>query len=456
MSRSRRVVITGLGVASTAGASVDEFWRNCLDGHGNIDMIPDAWRDYASYKSGIWAPLPEIDYGPLNLSVAERTQRDPSTLLALHAASAAVDDAGLDREKISEKDNTFLLKDVDRYRAAVIVGTGIGGIHTVIQQHTHHICAEPRKTLQQIAEHEVPDTAQRLLRIADGFRVPSRFSPFAVSMVMPNAVSATIGIKFSLGGQNNTVCEACSAGTAAIGQAFESVRQGRCDLAITGGVEYIGDEYGTVFHAFDAGGVLVRNTGDPARANRPFDADRTGMLLAEGGAGLLVIEELEHARCRGATIYAEICGYGETFDAYSLMMIEPSGEAIKRAHRQALDTAGIDVSEVDYINAHGTGTRSNDVAESSVIGEVFSNRVLVNSSKSILGHSLGASGALEAIVCALSLKHQMTHACRNLDNPIADLNFVREVRSYPINVALSQSLAFGGHNSVLVMRQWQG
>lgn len=456
MASQRRVVITGMGVVSPVGVGLDSFWENCLRGNAAFGTIPEAWKEYATFKSTLWAPLPELDFGGLHLSKAERMQRDPSALLALLAATAAVEDAGLSPEQLSAKDNTFRIPGLREDRAAVFIGTGIGGIHTIAAQHAHHLLAGPKKRIVDMASRLNGNSASELAQIAVGMKMPLRFSPFTVSMVMPNALSAAIGIKFSFKGQNHTLSEACAAGTAAIGQGFNAIRAGRCDIAITGGAELINDEFGTVFRAFDLGGVLLKATDNPAQANRPFDASRSGMLLAEGGAGILVIEELEHALRRGAPIYAEITGFGETFDAHSLMMIEPSGQAIKAAQAQALEMAGLDGSEIDYLNAHGTGTQLNDEIETRIISETFGERVLVNSTKSVVGHSLGASGGIEAVATALSIKHQTTHACVNLEEPIANLNFVTEVTDRRINAALSESFAFGGHNAVLVLREWAG
>ncbi len=456
MTLPRRVVITGMGVVSPVGADLDTFWSNCMAGKAVATTIPETWKEYTTFKSNIWAPLPPLDFGPLRLTLAERTQRDPSALLGLLAATAAIEDAELVCEQISIKDNTFSLRKVVPERAAVFIGSGVGGINTISNLHAHHLLARPKAALNDVRSRCKHDIGAELHSINESMRIPSRFNPFAVSMVMPNAVSAVVGIKFSLTGPNQTLCEACAAGTAAIGQAFQAIRHGNVDLAISGGVEYVSDEYGSVFHAFDAGGVLVRNCDDPQNANRPFDTERSGMLLAEGGAGIMILEDLSHAERRGARIYAEISGYGETFDAHNIMIVEPNGRAIMRAQKQALSTAGLAPADIDYVNAHGTGTRVNDEIEARIILEVFGSDILVNSTKSILGHSLGASGGIEAIVCALSLRDQATHACHNLEAPLEKLNFVRESVPQRLRSVISQSFAFGGHNAVLILRKWQG
>jgi 3-oxoacyl-[acyl-carrier-protein] synthase II len=274
-------------------------------------------------------------------------------------------------------------------------------------------------------------------------------------MTMPNACSANVGIKFNLRGSNNAYCAACASGTVAIGHGFKAVRSGELDVALVGGVESLSDEYGGVFAGFDAVRALAGDNDHPDKANRPFDKDRTGFLFSEGGGAVFVIEDLEHARKRRARIYAEIAGFGETCDGFNIMMMESGGTQIARMLRLALDDAGMSAGEIDYINAHGTGTRLNDETETGVIEQVFGNKVLVNSTKSLIGHTLGASGAIEALVTALSIHHKTTHVCRNLDHPMKDLNFVTKVDSYPIRAGLSQSFGFGGHNAVLILREFE-
>jgi 3-oxoacyl-[acyl-carrier-protein] synthase II len=201
--------------------------------------------------------------------------------------------------------------------------------------------------------------------------------------------------------------------------------------------------------------ALATRNDEPDKANRPFDKDRTGFLFSEGGGAVFVIETLEHAQNRGARIYAEIAGYAETCDGFNIMMIESGGAQILKMLELAFADAGLSAQDVDYINAHGTGTRLNDETETAVIEKVFRKDVLVNSTKSLIGHTLGASGAIEALVTALSIHHKTTHVCRNLDQPMKDLNFVTRVDSYPIRTGLSQSFGFGGHNAVLILREYQ-
>ena len=227
-------------------------------------------------------------------------------------------------------------------------------------------------------------------------------------------------------------------------------------MALTGGSEYLDHSSGGIFRGFDIANTLVQDCEHPETANRPFDKRRSGFLFSQGGAAVLVLEEYEGARKRGAPIIAEVSGYAETFDAYSMMNIAPDGVEIERMIRLALEDAQLTPNEIDYVNAHGTGTQLNDMTEAMVIERVFGRDVLVNSTKSLLGHSIGASGAMEAVVTALSLKHQTTHVCKNLEEPISELNFVRSPGPREISAALSQSFAFGGHNAALVLRRIEG
>jgi 3-oxoacyl-[acyl-carrier-protein] synthase II len=283
--------------------------------------------------------------------------------------------------------------------------------------------------------------------------LPKRFNPLAASMIMPNAVSATLGIRYSLRGPNATCALACAAGTTAIGQALRSIRAGDTDMVLCGGAEFVGDPFGGVFRAFDTARTLASVVDRPEAANRPFDRGRTGFLLAEGGAAVLVCEEWQHARRRGGRIYAEIVGYGESFDAYSMMIMEPGGRQLSRTIRASLADAGIDPGEVDYVNAHGTGTVVNDDVESAVIEAIFGTRPLVNATKSLTGHCIGASGAIEAAITALSLRDQKVHGCVNLEDPVRPLNFVRRSTAARLVWAVTQSAAFGGHNAAVVMRR---
>lgn len=448
----RRVVITGMGVITAIGQEVDSFWSNCLEAKTHVSRIPDRWLDYSDFNSRVWSPLPEIDFSKYEITRLEEKQLDKTSLMAIASAFQALSSAGLPFAVADRKRNTYAVSGVDSERFGVFIGTGIGGLSTFASSYSHQILDRQKESLSKtIASLEGAEAAEPLRTILAKMLSPRRSNPFGVSMTMPNACSGNLGIKFKLLGSNNTFCAACASGTVAVGYAFKSVRSGELDLAFTGGVEYLYDDYGAIFGGFDTVRALAGNHQDPEKANRPFDRDRSGFLFSEGGCAVLVIEELEHARRRGARIYAEILGYAETCDGHNIMMMERTGYNIARTITQALADAGISEKEVDYINSHGTGTVLNDETETGVIKTVFGREVLINSTKSLIGHTLGASGAIEAVVTALSIYHKVAHACRNLDNPMTDLNFVTQAGPYPIRKAISQSFGFGGHNAVLVL-----
>ncbi len=449
---SRRVVITGLGVLTAIGQDVDSFWSACLEAKTRVGRIPEQWLDYSDFNSHVWSPLPEIDFSNYGISRLEEKQLDKTSLIALACAFQALGSAGLSYTMADKKRNTFTIAGVNNERFGAFMGTGIGGLSTFAYNFSFQVLERQKQSLSKtIAFLEGAEGVDRLKAILAKMLCPRRANPFGVSMTMPNACSGNLGIKFKLLGSNNTFCAACASGTVAVGYAFKAVRSGELDLALTGGVEYLYDDYGAIFGGFDTVRALAGNDEDPEKANRPFDRGRSGFLFSEGGGAVLVIEDLDHARRRGAKIYAEILGYAETCDGYNIMMMENSGYNIGRMMTQALADAGISEKDVDYINSHGTGTVLNDETETRVIETVFGKRVLINSTKSLIGHTLGASGAIEAVVTALSIYHKTTHPCRNLDNPMTDLNFVTKVAPYPIRRALSQSFGFGGHNAVLVL-----
>ncbi|HEX3551616.1 MAG TPA: beta-ketoacyl-[acyl-carrier-protein] synthase family protein [Thermoanaerobaculia bacterium] len=454
----RRVAVTGLGVVSSIGQSVEELWRACLAGESRVETIPESWLAYADFASRLWSPLPEPDWDAWGLGRIERLQNDRTALLAMVAAFQALEAAGIPRELRDEKRNTFGLEGFAPERTGVSLGTGIGGISSALRSTLHQALSRPKESLRGLRGRlgivgaaepgalELLDTTEKRLL------APARANPFAVAMTMPNTATSALSIKLSILGPQRTHCAACASGTVAIGHGYRSIAAGETDLVLAGGVEYLDDDYGAIFHSFDLARTLVRGE-EAQRANRPFDRARSGFLFSQGGGAVLVLEELEQAQGRGAPVLAEVAGFAETSDAYNLMVMEPEGRQIARAIAGALADAGLRPEEIDYVNAHGTGTLANDETEAAVLARTFGSRPLVNSTKSLLGHTLGASGALEAVVTVLSLQHQTTHACRNLEEPIADLNFVRRVESHPIQNALSQSFAFGGHNAALVFQR---
>jgi 3-oxoacyl-[acyl-carrier-protein] synthase II len=376
---------------------------------------------------------------------------DKATMLAIVAAAEAVADAGFEAAPEDAKRGIWRLRGIDGERSGVLMGTAVGGITTLVESQNSHI-------LSSIRPLGDPGALPAAAAGVDPLRallatLPPRFNPFAVSMVMPNAISSTLGIRYSLHGPNETSSLACAAGTVAVGHALRSIRAGHADMVLCGGADFVGDPFGGVFRGFDAAKTLATVVDRPETANRPFDRGRTGFLLAEGGAAVLVCEEMEHAVRRGGRAYAEVVGYGESFDAYSPMIAEPTGAQFARAVVSSLVDAGIAPDAVDYVNTHGTGTIVNDEVESAIIEDLFGTRPLVNATKSLTGHCLGATGAIEAAITALSLHHQQVHGCVNLDDPVRPINFARCSTAAPLTWAVSQSSAFGGHNAAVVMRR---
>jgi len=390
-----------------------------------VAPIPAAWTERATLHSRLWSPLPQIDPEALGIARTERLQLDPFAMLALGAAREALASAGFGLTPV-ERTRAFTVAGEDAARFGVFMGTGIGGAYTFLHNHAQHLSRSPR------------------------------YHPFVVSMLMPNACSAVIANKFSLHGPNVTYCIACASGTVSVGNAYRAVRGGELELALAGGAEFLNDEHGHIFRGFDIAGTLVRDCADPETANRPFDEKRSGFLFSQGGAALLVLEELEHALRRGAPILAELAGFAETFDAHSMMSMAPEGAQVERMIRACLADAGLEAAAVGYVNAHGTGTRNNDEIESKVIERVFGRSVPVNSTKSLLGHTIGASGAFEALVTALTLRDGRTHINKNLQTPCCDLNYVRSTEPFHPQAGLSQSFAFGGHNAAVLLRRYNG
>jgi 3-oxoacyl-[acyl-carrier-protein] synthase II len=411
MSR-RRVVITGLGCITALAESVDAFFAALCGGKSGISYIESFDVSTHPVKFGgeikNFEPTKYIDQ-------RESKRMDRFAQFAVAAANQAVNDSGLDFSK------------EDIFRAGVIVGTGIGGIKEIEEQH---------------------------VRLLEGG--PKRVSPFCVPRLMANAASGNIAIRYGIGGPNISVASACASGSHAIGEAFINIAYGRSDIMITGGTEAALTPLGLA--SFCAARSLSTRNDNPQAASRPFDKDRDGFVLAEG-AGVLVLEEYEHARKRGANIYAEFLGYGATDDGYHITAPLPDGKGAAKAMEMAIADAGVDNEKVDYINAHGTGTELNDIAESTAIKSVFGDhayKLAVSSTKSSLGHLLGASGAVELIVCVKTITDSAIPPTINLDNQDErcdlKIDYVpKEARQARVNVALNNSFGFGGHNACLVV-----
>lgn len=445
-----RVFISGIGLVTPAGISRDSTWLSLLEGRNCTREIPSHWHNYYNYRSVIWSPLPDIDFKDYGFRRNEILQKDPFTLICLVATQEALKHAGIQTELTDKRANTYHLPEQDPTKSGVFIGSTVGGGDTYIKVISNHLLSRVKK----LAVDTWGDSSEVEALMAS-FSYPKSYTPFAVPMVMPNSVSASIGIKFSLTGINRVVEHACASGTTAIGLAYQSIQRRECDYVICGGADYYSDDFGMNFRGYDVARTLATMPpdGDISKANRPFDKDRTGFVFAEGGAATLILESESHIEKRGGEPIAEIVGFGETFDAFSIMAPEPEGKQIERMIHMTLDEAGITPDEVGYINAHGTGTAANDQMEADIIERVFGKDVAINSTKSIIGHTIGASGAIEAAICALSLRDQEIHPSLNLDNPIADINFVSVRRKTNFNYTFSESFAFGGHNSGLVLKK---
>ncbi len=408
----RRVVITGLGCVTALGETVDEFFKALCEGKSGIAQI-DSF-DTSTYPVHFGGEIKQFDVTKY-IDFRESRRMDRFSQFAVAAAGQAVSQSGLDFTK------------EDPFRMGAIVATGIGGIKEIEEQHIV------------------------LLN-----KAPMRLSPFTVPRLMANAAAGNIAIRYGLRGPNFCVVSACASSNHAIGEAFCNIVANRSDVMITGGTEAALTPVGLA--SFCAARSLSTRNDNPSAASRPFDRDRDGFVLAEG-AGILVLEEYEHAKKRGAQIYAEMLGYAATDDGYHITAPLPDGAGAAKAMELALADAQLPPEKVDYINAHGTGTELNDIAESSAVRSVFGGyayKLLVSSTKSAHGHLLGASGAVELIVCAEAIEKSIVPPTINLENIDercdVKMDFVPlKPRDKKVNVAMSNSFGFGGHNACLII-----
>jgi len=413
-SAKRRVVITGLGVVAPNGIGKDEFWEANVKGKSGVNRIEDF--DTTSFNSKIAAQIKNFD--PLKyMSVPVVSKTDRFSQLGIVAAKLAIEDSKLDLEK------------EDKSRIGVSVGTGLGGMsyHEVV--------------VLEMYENKF-----------------TQVDPLSVPKVTSNAVSGNISIIFNLIGPNMTLSTACSSGANAIGYACDLIRLGRADVMVSGGAEAPVTPF--TLRTFDALKVLSRRNDSPCEASRPFDKERDGFVMGEG-AGVVILEELNHALQRKAHIYAEMIGYGANSGAYHMVMPKPGGQDITEVMIQALKDAGVKPKDVNYINAHGTSTQANDKAETQAIKQVFgeyAHKIPISSTKSMIGHTIGAAGAIEAIICALSIENNLIPPTINyrVPDPDCDLDYVpNEARKAKVNIALSNSFGFGSNNACLVMRRYK-
>ena len=409
----RRVVVTGLGAVTPIGNTVEEFWDGIKEGKVGIGEITKF--DTTEYKVKIAAEVKDFQAKDrMDFKAARRME--PFSQYAVAAAKEAFEDAGLDMSK------------EDPFRVGVIVGSGIGSLQSVEREY--------KKLLE---------------------KGPGRVNPLLVPLMISNMAAGNVSIQFGMKGKCINVVTACATGTHSIGEAFRTIQYGDADVMVAGGAEASITPIGVAgFTSLTA----LNTTDDPARASIPFDAERSGFIMGEG-AGVVVLESLEHAQARGAKIYAELAGYGATGDAYHITSPAEDGSGAAKAMEMAIADAGMKPEDVDYINAHGTSTHHNDLFETKAIKIVLGDhayKTKINSTKSMIGHLLGAAGGVEFITCVKSIQEGYVHATAGLekDDPECDLDVVpNQGRAAALHCAMSNSLGFGGHNASLLMKKWE-
>ncbi|MCD6317645.1 beta-ketoacyl-ACP synthase II [Candidatus Aerophobetes bacterium] len=411
---NRRVVVTGMGVVSPIGIGLKEFEKGLFAGKNGVRRITHF--DPSSYRSQMAGEVNNLDFGNY-FSTKEIRRMDRFTQLGMIAVDEAIREAGLDSQDTKKKQE----------KVGVLIGSGVGGLSTIEREQT---------TLLE--------------------KGPQRVSPFLVPMLITNILSAQVAIKYNFSGPNFSISTACATGNHSIGEAFKIIQRGEADVMIAGGAEGAITPLGLA--GFCSMRALSTRNDEPKKASRPFDKERDGFVIGEG-AGVVVLEELERAKKRGASIWVEIIGFGMSEDAYHITQPVPDGKGIKLAMEEALKDAELNPDQVDYINAHGTSTPLNDKVETKAIKELFGSyayKIPVSSTKSMTGHLLGATGGVEMIACVLSIQRGIVPPTINYEvpDPECDLDYVpNHAREVNIGVALSNSMGFGGHNAVLVVKK---
>ena len=413
----RRVVVTGMGAVSPFGIGVDKLWENLIEGNSGVRVFQNVNPEDHVVKIGAEVP----DFKPEEFIDAKDCKRmDRFIQFAVVTSIEAMKDSALDLEK------------EDLTRIGVIAGSGAGGFMSIEKNHT--------------------------AMLQKGF---NKCSPFTVPMLICNMGSGRIAMHFGLRGLNKAVVSACATGAHSIGDAARSIQYGDADVMVAGGEEAIICNLG--IGSFSAARTLSKRNDEPQKASRPYDKDRDGFVMGEG-AGLLVLEELEHAKARGAKIYAEIVGYGQSCDAYDAVAPDPEGKGAELAVRNALKDANLSVEDVQYINMHGTSTHIGDIAESNTVARIFGDKdtnknLLVSSTKSMTGHMIGAAGSIESIVCIKTINDGIIPPTINLENQdeeVANLDYVpNKARKHEVKVAMNNSFGFGGCNAVLLFKKYE-
>lgn len=410
---NKRVVVTGLGAVTPIGCDMETIWNNLLNGVSGVGMLTKI--DVSKMPVKVGAEVKDFDIEKY-INFKEARRMDLFTQYAVGAAYDAVEDSGLE---ITEENAN---------RVGVWIGSGIGGIGTIEKNHLSYL--------------------------EKGYR---RVSPFFIPMIIPDMASGQVSIKLGAKGPNSCSVTACASGTNSIGDAFKVIQRGQADVMVTGGTEAPMTEMAIA--GFTVNTALSQNP-DPKTASRPFDKNRDGFVIAEG-AGIIILEELEHAKARGAKIYAEIVGYGTTGDAFHITAPAPDGEGGARAMQMAIEDSGCELSEIGYLNAHGTSTPYNDKYETAAIKSVFgeyAQDLAISSTKSMTGHLLGAAGGVEAIFAVKTIQEGKIPPTINLEeaDPECDLNYVpNKAIEKEITYAMSNSLGFGGHNAAIIFKKFE-
>ena len=410
----RRVVVTGIGAITPIGKTAPDFWNGLVSGKSGAEPITHF--DTEDFPTKFAAQIPGYDESDY-FDRKEARRMDKVCQYALIATEEALDDSDLDLDAI------------DKDRVAVIAGTGIGGMVTFYEQ--------------SVAFHE---------------HGPRGVSPFFIPMLIPDMVPGQISIKWGFKGPNFCAVSACATGSHNIGLAYDSIRQGQCDIAVSGGSEAPVSKIGLA--GFNSMRAMSTRNDSPKKASRPFDKNRDGFVLGEG-AGMLILEEYEHAKERGARIYAEITGYGFSADAHHITAPDPDGEGVILALNRAFESAGIEPDEVDHVNMHGTSTPLGDIAETNSLKKVFGDHaynINFNSTKSMTGHTLGAAGAIESLATLLAIYHGTIPPTINFEtaDPDCDLNYTfNEAEVRDVDYALNNAFGFGGHNTSVVFKKFQ-
>ena len=415
---SRRVAITGIGAISCVGNDVKSLWDAVVNGKCGLGKVERF--DLSAYRTQIAGEVKNFD-PTLYMSEKEARRMDDFALYAVAAADEAMKNAGL---PLDLRDGAV----IDPDRIGVCIGSGIGGMRTLEKQ------------------------CEALLT-----KGPGRVSPFLIPMMIADMASGSVSMRYGAKGPNFATVSACASAAHSIGEAYSAVVRGDADLMITGGAEASVSRLG--FAGFCSEKAMSQRNDDPLHASRPFDKDRDGFVMSEG-AGILILEELEHARRRGAPILAEMIGYGATGDAYHITSPAPGGEGAARAFKMALHNAGLNPEDVDYVNAHGTSTTLNDMYETQALKTVFGDKVgsvAISSTKGTIGHALGAAGGLETIICALVIQHGIIPPTINYTtpDPECDLDYTpNTAREKKVDVAVNTNLGFGGHNGALILKRF--